>query len=245
MADTDTAKRRRILSLIRELQKHTTENGCTEAEALLAAEKISQLLLEYQLVLTDLNEIEEALYATFARVYGGGTMRRRSWHETRQTWHAVACFTDTQYWCRDNQLIFFGCQTDCEIAFFLCDLFKNTSEVEWQTFRRLEQGRTDRRGRASFMAGFCSRISERLKQLKNTRGRNGPEPAKSHALVVLKDQLLAQKFSDYQRKTGLRLRLKSRSPTFEYDFSNYRAGADAGNRTTITVGIGKDPLKYL
>lgn len=240
-----SSQRNRILSLIRELQKHTIENGCTEAEALQAAQKISELLETYQLELADLNLINDDLYSALSRTYGGGSTRRRCWHETFQTWSAVADFTDTLYWCREDQLVFFGSSTDCEIAFFLCDLFKNTAELEWQTFRRLKSGRTDRRGRASFMAGFSLRIKERLLQLKKTRAQNVTKEPTSRALVILKEQVVAQKFSDYQRVTGLRLRTSSRGSMTDYDMPTYVAGAAAGSRTTITVGIGKHARKYL
>lgn len=39
---------------IRSLLEKTVENGCTEAEAMLAAEKAADLMAEYELTLTDI-----------------------------------------------------------------------------------------------------------------------------------------------------------------------------------------------
>lgn len=245
MSHSKYYQRKRVLKLIRELQKHTIVNGCTEAEALHAVKKISELLEAYDLELSDIEEIREDLYGAFARTYGGGSVRRRSWHETCQTWSAVADFTDTKYWCRADQLIFFGSAVDSEIAFFLCDLFKNSSELEWKRFRRSRCGSTDRRGRASFMSGFCVRIKERLQELRDHRSKNVSKQGSTHSLVLQKNQVLLQKFSEFKRSTGICLRSISRSPTKVHDTLAYAAGAEAGSRTHITVGIGKIPGKYL
>ena len=49
----------RLKTRIQGLRSKTTDNGCTEAEALLAAAKVAQLLDRYDLSLTDV-EIRDA-----------------------------------------------------------------------------------------------------------------------------------------------------------------------------------------
>ena len=51
----------RLKTRIQGLRSKTTDNGCTEAEALLAAAKVAELLDRYDLSLTDV-EIRDARY---------------------------------------------------------------------------------------------------------------------------------------------------------------------------------------
>jgi hypothetical protein len=56
----DLAALDRLKARIQGLRSKTTDNGCTEAEALLAAAKVAELLDRYDLSLTDV-EIRDAL----------------------------------------------------------------------------------------------------------------------------------------------------------------------------------------
>jgi hypothetical protein len=56
----DLAALDRLKTRIQGLRSKTTDNGCTEAEALLAAGKVAELLDRYDLSLTDI-EIRDAL----------------------------------------------------------------------------------------------------------------------------------------------------------------------------------------
>ena len=58
-AHPDLAGLGRLKSRIQGLRSKTTDNGCTEAEALLAAAKVAELLDRYDLSLTDV-EIRDA-----------------------------------------------------------------------------------------------------------------------------------------------------------------------------------------
>ncbi|MFM7085311.1 MAG: DUF2786 domain-containing protein [Hyphomicrobium sp.] len=237
MTDQASSKRERVINIVLELRKRTTENGCTEAEALLAATKISKLMEEYQLSISDIHEIRDDTYIALKRQYGGGSPQRRSWHETNRTWSAISVFTETKYWRDRDNLVFFGSQTDCEIAFFLCDLIKSASELEWKNYKLTKITPTNRRGRTSFMAGFSLRISERLLVLKTKREEGLKQKEQSRALVVIKDKVLTEKFSDYRRQTGLSLRSLSISRSTHFDRETFGAGKTAGERVNITTGI--------
>lgn len=238
MTDTPTVtKKDRVINIVRELQKRTTENGCTEAEALVAAAKVSKLMEEYQLSISDINEIKDDVYGALKKQYGNGSLRRRAWHETKKAWCAIASFTDTQCWVSGTDLTFFGSKTDCEIAFFLCDLIKNTSEVEWKAYKSSADATlTNRTGRASFMAGFSSRISQRLHELKKQRKDALNQNVNSKALVVVKDQVVAEKFALYKKTNNLRLQA-SYSHSGRYDGETYGAGRRAGEKVNISSGI--------
>lgn len=59
IAHPDPAALDRLKTRIQGLRSKTTDNGCTEAEALLAAGKVAELLDRYDLSLTDV-EIRDA-----------------------------------------------------------------------------------------------------------------------------------------------------------------------------------------
>jgi hypothetical protein len=237
-------KRERVINLVRELQKRTTDNGCTEQEALAAAAKVSKLMEDYQLSMKDVQEVRDDIYGAMKRKYGGGSARRRTWHETKMLWYAISQFTDTHCWMNDDNLCFFGSKTDCEIAFYLCDLVKNTAETEWQSYRRACCGNTDRTARAAFMQGFCVRLSNRLIKMRDERRQALNQAEGSRALVVVKDQVVAAKFEQYKAEKGMRLRSASQRRTAR-DGGAYAAGEAAGNRATITTGVGGSQPKGL
>lgn len=236
-----TNKRDRIIALVRQLREKTIDRGCTEAEALSAAEKVSQLMAEYQLSLTDINEVKDDVYGAMSKSYAGGSGTRRTWHETKFTWMAIADFCDCECWTAEDKLIFFGSRNDCEISFYMVDLIKNTADSEWKLYQsKIRKGRqsgyTDRTARAAFMAGFSSRISARLRDLKLMREAKTQATEQSRALVVVKKQVVAAKFDAYTKQQGLKLRttkVRRRSR----DGQAYMAGQSAGEKANLGSGI--------
>jgi hypothetical protein len=122
------------------LRSKTTDNGCTEAEALLAAMKVAELLDRYDLSLTDI-EIRDA--ACEQREY-----------ETYRKKHipidgcigAVANFCDCRVWREKNEVgdaryVFFGLRSDIEVAHYLTEVIDNAVRFELgPTRRRLTTG---------------------------------------------------------------------------------------------------------
>jgi Protein of unknown function (DUF2786) len=80
-AHPDLAVLDRLKTRIQGLRSKTTDNGCTESEALLAAAKVAELLDRYDLSLTD---VEIPMHRVSARVrnlpqeaYSARRLRRR------------------------------------------------------------------------------------------------------------------------------------------------------------------------
>ena len=71
IAHSDLAAFDRLKTRIQGLRSKTTDNGCTEAEALLAAAKVAELLDRYDLSLTDIeiraSECEQRQYETYRK----------------------------------------------------------------------------------------------------------------------------------------------------------------------------------
>src|SRR5205085_7487368 len=111
------------------LRSKTTDNGCTEAEALLAAAKVAELLDRYDLSLTDVEirtaQCEQRAYET----------RRRKRIPLDDCIGAIANFCDCRVWREKSQsgnarYAFFGLRSDIEVAHYLSELIDNTIRSE-------------------------------------------------------------------------------------------------------------------
>src|SRR5450756_762590 len=100
---------------IQGLRSKTTDNGCTEAEALLAATKVAELLDRYDLSLTDVEirdaPCEQREYETY----------RKKRIPLDDCVGAIANFCDCRVWREKNQAgearyVFFGLRSDVEVA---------------------------------------------------------------------------------------------------------------------------------
>ena len=96
-AHADLAALDRLKTRIQGLRSKTTDNGCTEAEALLAAAKMAELLDRYDLSLTDVEirdtPCEQREYETYRkkRIPLDGCIG------------TIANFCDCLVWCEKNQ----------------------------------------------------------------------------------------------------------------------------------------------
>ena len=114
---------------IQGLRAKTTDNGCTEAEALLAAVKVAELLDRYDLSLTDVEirnaQCEQREYET----------PRKKRIPLADCIGAIANFCDCRVWREKNpacesRYVFFGLRSDIEVAHYLTELIDNAVRSE-------------------------------------------------------------------------------------------------------------------
>src|SRR4051812_33018181 len=107
----------RLKTRIQGLRSKTTDNGCTEAEALSAAAKVAELLDRYDLSLTDVDirdaPCERREYETY----------RKKRIPLDDCIGAIANFCDCRVWREKNQTgearyVFFGLRSDIEVAHY-------------------------------------------------------------------------------------------------------------------------------
>src|SRR3954465_10821860 len=119
----------RLKTRILGLRSNTTDSGCTEAEALLAATKVAELLDRYDLSLTDVeirnSPCEQPEYQTYRK-------KRISMEDCVS---AVANFCDCRVWRKKSQAgearyVFFGLRSDIKVAPYLTELIENTVRSE-------------------------------------------------------------------------------------------------------------------
>lgn len=215
----------RLKARIQGLRAKTTDNGCTEAEALSAAAKVAELLDRYDLSLTDV-EIREALCEQ--RIY---ETRLNKKIPLGDCIGAIAIFCDCRVWrektpARDPRFVYFGLRADIEAAHYLTELVDNAVRFElgrYKTSAAYQRFRHDERhmANASFMLGMVASIADKLTAMKAGRDQANSDAGRN--LVVLKSAVVDAELD----KLDLKLRTASR-PTRMVAPEAYEAGGAAG-----------------
>jgi len=178
-----TENRDAISRRIRALRAKTTENGCTEDEAIAAAEMLSRLLEKYNMTL-DEAELRESPFSQHTE--------RHDDHVGDRLWKiadAVAHLTDARYWVsRPGEPVtikFFGFDHEVEVARYLLEICAGAMRREQARLTAERWPRTLRRSTLlPFLDGMADRLAMRVKALK-------PPRPPGTGLVVLRDQLVA------------------------------------------------------
>lgn len=225
---TDTEKRRGTIERIRALMAKTVANGCTEAEAKLAAEAVDRLLLDYEIDLTEVTVREQKIGTM--KVPGGN-------HDVQHAALSIGRFCDCKVWIHHGtQLAYLGFRVDVEIAAYLTALFMRAIDRErtqfqlfnpdWATARAAERGHMA----AAFGVGMAERLGERLGELKSKR--DFTVKSKGTDLVAIKMPLIEDAFASL----GLNLGRGRRGPAIR-DGAAYQSGRSAGDRVALNQGI--------
>src|SRR6266699_2341174 len=162
----DHAALDRLKTRIQGLRSKTTDNGCTEAEALLAAAKVAELLDRYDLSLTDVDirdaPCERREYETY----------RKKRIPLDDCIGAIANFCDCRVWREKNQAgdtryVFFGLRSDIEVAHYLTEVVDTAVRTEtgrFKTSREYQKFRHNERhlANASFSLGMVASIADKL-----------------------------------------------------------------------------------
>ncbi len=187
LADLDKLRTR-----IQGLRAKTTDNGCTEAEAMSAAAKVADLLDRYDLSLADV-EIREALCER--REYETHHNKRIPLGDCIV---AIANFCDCRFWREkspsgDARYVFFGLRSDIEVAHYLSELIEGAVRFElghYKTTPDYQRFRHQARhvANASFTLGMVASIAGKLTAMK--AGRDQAKSDAGRDLVVLKSAVV-------------------------------------------------------
>ena len=164
----------RLIGRIQALRAKTVEQGCTEQEALAAAEKVAELLDRYGLSLSELDLKRQACEGMSVE-----TGRRRV-GPVDDCVPAVAAFFDCRAWGEKSAAgtlrhVFFGLPADVAAARYLYELVERAFETETARFRAGETyaampTRVRRTATNSFGIGLARGIAAKLRTLREARG---------------------------------------------------------------------------
>ncbi len=229
----------RLVQRIQALRAKTVDQGCTEQEALAAAEKVAELLDRHGLSVSELELRRQACEGI-----GIDTGRRRT-GPIDDCVPAIAEFFDCRVWGEKTasgalRYIFFGLPGDVEAAHYLYELIDRAFETETARFRTgeiyAETHSRDRRGATnSFQMGLARGIRAKLHELRQAR-EAALRSASGRDLVPVKASIV----EDEMAKLGLTLRARSRAAKRYVLADAYEAGHEAGKRFAYRPGLKHD-----
>ena len=207
------ASRDGILAKIRALQAKTAASGCSEAEALAAAEKAAELLRLHNLDAADIEIVEASTT---------DPKKRPTWLATISA--TIAYVTNTgsiQITARDGCLsLFIGRTPGPEIAVYLRDICVRAVHSGLKDFRgsRFYKSRRSEKTRRAASLDFCDGMAERLcSRLVEMFAPSRDEAARAEARQAMERRFQAAKT----------VQIKHREARFaEADRAGWKAGGD-------------------
>ena len=227
---SQTTELDRVKARIKALAEKTVSNGCTEAEAMAAAEMVGRLLERYALTMDEIEVREERCVQVEVRM--GGRHRR----PVDCCVTAIARFCDCKVWLSRDELevsyVFFGFEADTSLAAYLLRVIDRAIRTELATFRtycRRVKGIALRRASLSFQQGMATRVAERLNDMHQTRDADiAAQRSTGTALVLLKRNVVEEAFEE----TGIRL-VSSGGLERRRVNAAFRHGVEAGDRVRL------------
>ena len=225
-----TAELDRVKGRIRALTEKTVSNGCTEAEALAAAEMVGRLLERYSLTMSEIDV--RATPCVELAVSSGGKRRR----PIDGCIPAIGRFCDCKVWlARGDEgvsYIFFGFETDAALAKYLFGAVDAAIATESAAFRARNTSLRDvalRRATESFQHGMAARVAERLETMHAERTASvAAQRSDGRALAVVKHDVVEAAFRE------LGTRLSSSRPTGRRVVGGaFQDGIAAGERVNL------------
>ena len=130
---SQTTELTRVKARIKALAEKTVSNGCTEAEAMAAAEMVGRLLERYALSMEEI-DVREARCVRVEVPIGGRQRRPIDGCVT-----SIGRFCDCKVWIsRDGDVpsyVFFGFESDTTLASYLYSLINHAMWTELESFR--------------------------------------------------------------------------------------------------------------
>jgi hypothetical protein len=221
-----TTEREGLLDKIRALLAKTTENGCTEAEALAGLSKARAMMDAYAVSNSELALTKEE--KAILRREPPGT---KDPHLIKyRLLSSVARFCGCEGWRKTHvrTLVFCGLPSDAQLATWLLDTLTAFVQAELTNFLMdADPDKEDRREAIrSFVVGCTSRISHRLNDL--CKQSEIVATSNARALVVIKGQAVQAKLDEL----GIKL-CSSYGSCGSVDSSSYQAGRAAGDRASF------------
>ena len=227
-----------VKARIKALTARTVARGCTEAEALAAAEMVGRLLERYALTMEEVDVRQEPCVQVEVPI--GGQRRR----PIDACVPAIARFCDCKVWLarseRQARYVFFGFETDTVLAAYLFAVIDRAVRTELLGFRQTRKSLTGtalRRASASFQHGIAARVAERLETMHSDReAAVGAQRSNGTALILVRHQVVEDAFRASKVRLhalpGLTLRRNAA----------YHAGRAAGERVNLNRPVhGSDP----
>jgi hypothetical protein len=225
----------RIAAKIRALLSKTTDNGCTESEAVAAANKVASMLAEHELTLDEVKIREDRIEERVHPV--DDVVGQHLWKVAE----AVAKLCQVRQWSRcngrvDESVVFFGLSCDVEVAEYLLVLVERAMRAEAERYEAgtaLFRPSVRRRRQATFVDGMADRLRERIREIAWTKTKR--VEGAGQGLVVVRNALIDGEM--IRRKIAL----KAGSAFSQDVFPGYAAGRLAAQAIALEAAVETGP----
>lgn len=226
--------RENIFNKVRALLAKTTDNGCTEAEAMMALEMAEKLMERHEINEDDLRLDDEKAIIQFSDMKDPQNIRWKIGY-----W--IAKFTETYTYGHKKSVKFAGLKSDVDFAIWLSETLTTFVQAQlksymWANGYQSFQGAKRNRIINSFIIGCCSRINVKLKQIIDNR----KIIVNSNALVLAKQALINEAIKDI--KIG-KSDNRGRKNKIYYDI--YAAGQKAGDNASFERPVENNEIRQL
>ena len=230
-----TTELSRVKARIKALAEKTVSNGCTEAEAMAAAEMVGRLLERYALSMEEIDVREERCVQIEVPI--GGKQRR----PIDGCVTAIARFCDCKVWIARDAImpsyVFFGFDADTALAGYLFNVIDRAMATALVAFRVTHPGLIGvglRRASRSFQQGMAARVADRLAEMHRERDANiAAQRSTGTALILVKHQVVEDAF----RETEIRLVAAAGLSRARLNGA-FRHGLAAGDRVNLNRPVG-------
>jgi hypothetical protein len=226
---SQTTELAKVKARIKALTEKTVSNGCTEAEALAAAEMVGRLLERYALSMAEIDIRTEGCVQV--EIPTGGQRRR----PIDGCVPAIARFCDCKVWLSRGEgqarYVLFGFAPDTALASYLFAVIDRAMRSGLAAFRAEHPRLTGlalRRASQSFQHGMADRLAERLDAMHGEREASvAAQQTTGTALMVIKHRVVEDAFRDAKIRlvSGRRWRVRLNGA--------FRRGRDAGDRVDL------------
>jgi hypothetical protein len=228
----------RLVQRIQGLRAKTIAQGCTEQEALAAAEKVAELLDRYGL---SLGELE--FRAQPCEGIGIQTNRRRT-GPIDNCIPSIAAFFDCRVWAERAEgtplrYIFFGLRGDVTAAQYLYEMVERAFDTETDAFRAgdlyLQMAGERRSATNSFQIGLAHGIGDKLHSMRTARAAV-MRSASGRDLVPVKAAMVDEEMA----KLGLSFSSRALGRGKRVFADAFKAGEAAGQRFEFAPAITRE-----
>lgn len=230
--------RRKLRAILAALRARTTERGCTEAEALAAAEKVSELLSKHGIA--DATELEFDQWEM--------DIGRRTVVDSLFT--QVATFCHCKVWYSRDVLrqrwtiVYFGRWGDVAVAEYLHTLLTHHIRAAARAYRktpeytRRRSAKTKREALKAFHEGLALGLRHKLWDIQWRRVPKGPPGSDHRALVLLPLAAVEAELERRGKRFGKALApVKGAARSFDREKGSGEAAAWG---IDINAGVGAD-----
>ena len=235
-----TEEKESVLNRIQKLLKMSTENGASENEAMLAADKAQKLLQEHNLSIADIKDDSQAEPMDSEDV----EVDRDLWkgYIRNATAKLYFCTTYTtmkldKYYKKVKVITFVGRKSNRMVATEMCKYFINTvNRLADEEFREVPGSRASINKMAhAFKQGAASKLSSRLrKRYEEIAPEYIPQGNPDGLPVLYKNEQMA--ITKWLEDQGIRLRSAKSSMSIR-DRVAYSRGSEKGNGIGINTQI--------